>query len=152
MRDGLEEAVAVASAKGVDLGTNYIAQQMELGDKIPEQTKPSMLIDLERGNRLELEWMSGALTRIGQEVEVPTPVHSTLYAPLKLHANGPNGGDWPGRQRDTPVDVKSALPLAQHLRPQWVIHDRSSRVCQSIDVGYAPKATLDADGDGLNVR
>ena len=90
MRDGLEEAVAVASAKGVDVGANYIAQQMELGDKIPEQTKPSMLIDLERGNRLELEWMSGALTRIGQEVDVPTPVHSTLYAALKLHANGPN--------------------------------------------------------------
>jgi 2-dehydropantoate 2-reductase len=52
--------------------------------------KPSMLIDLERGNRLELEWMSGTLTRIGQEVDVPTPVHSTRHAALKLHANGPN--------------------------------------------------------------
>jgi len=90
MRDGLEEAVAVARAKGVDLGESYVTQQMEFGDRIPEQTKPSMLIDLERGNRLELEWMSGALTRIAQEVEVPTPVHSTLYAVLKLHANGPN--------------------------------------------------------------
>jgi 2-dehydropantoate 2-reductase len=90
MVDGLNEAVAVARARGVELGADYVAGQMEMGDQIPGETKASMLIDLERGKRLELEWMSGALTRLGRESGVRTPVHSVIYAALKLHANGTN--------------------------------------------------------------
>jgi len=50
--------------------------------------KASMLGDLERGNRLELEWLTGAVVRLGCELGVPTPVSDTIYAVLKLHAEG----------------------------------------------------------------
>jgi 2-dehydropantoate 2-reductase len=90
LADGIEEAVAVAKAKRVDLGKDYLAKQMALADSIPGETKASMLIDFERGNRLELEWMSGAVARLGDETGVPTPIHHFMYAALKLYAGGPN--------------------------------------------------------------
>ncbi|MCK5274005.1 MAG: 2-dehydropantoate 2-reductase, partial [Alphaproteobacteria bacterium] len=52
------------------------------------EMKASMLGDLERGNRLELEWLTGAVVRLGRELGVPTPVSDTIYAVLKLHAEG----------------------------------------------------------------
>jgi 2-dehydropantoate 2-reductase len=50
-----------------------------------------MLIDLERGRRLEVEALNGALSRLGREAGVPTPVNDFIYASLKPHANGANG-------------------------------------------------------------
>ena len=42
-----------------------------------------MLEDLERGRRIELPWLSGAVARIGREVGVPTPIHSFITTVLK---------------------------------------------------------------------
>jgi 2-dehydropantoate 2-reductase len=50
-----------------------------------------MLEDLERGRRLELPWLSGAVARIGREVGVPTPIHTVIAAVLKPYVNGPLG-------------------------------------------------------------
>ena len=47
-----------------------------------------MLIDLEQGRRLEVETVQGTVARLGEEMEVATPVNSFLYAALKLHADG----------------------------------------------------------------
>jgi 2-dehydropantoate 2-reductase len=88
--DALGEAVAVGRAKGVDLGSDYQAKQMAFCDSLPAETKPSMLIDLERGHPLELEWLSGAVAELGDETGVSTPIHHCLYAALKLYASGLN--------------------------------------------------------------
>jgi 2-dehydropantoate 2-reductase len=50
--------------------------------------KSSMLQDLERGRRLELPWLSGAIVRLGHELGVPTPTHASITTALKLHAGG----------------------------------------------------------------
>ena len=50
------------------------------------------LHDLERGQPLELEWLSGAIHRMGKEMGVPTPVHSTAYAALRPFAKGGGTG------------------------------------------------------------
>jgi 2-dehydropantoate 2-reductase len=47
-----------------------------------------MLQDLERGRRLELPWLSGAIVRMGREAAVPTPTHGFITTALKLHAGG----------------------------------------------------------------
>jgi 2-dehydropantoate 2-reductase len=47
-----------------------------------------MLEDLERGRRLELPWLSGAVVRIGQEVGVPTPIHQFITTILTPFVNG----------------------------------------------------------------
>jgi 2-dehydropantoate 2-reductase len=55
---------------------------------LPHHAKASMLEDLERGRRLELPWLSGAVERLGREVDVATPVHSFIATVLKPHVNG----------------------------------------------------------------
>jgi 2-dehydropantoate 2-reductase len=88
LTDALAEAVKVAEAKGFDLGADYAARQLSFLGSAPPETKSSMQMDLEQGRRLELEWMSGAVARFGDELGVPTPIHHVLYAALKLDANG----------------------------------------------------------------
>ena len=86
--DAIMESVAIAKANGVDLGYDYLAKQRSFLDQMPPENKPSMLIDVEAGRRLELDWLSGAVARIGDELGVPTPTHHFIYAALKLYAGG----------------------------------------------------------------
>jgi len=88
LTDAIAETVAVAKAKGVDLGADYVARQMNFTGSVAPETKSSMQMDLEAGRRLELEWMSGAVARFGDELGVPTPVHHFICAALKLDAGG----------------------------------------------------------------
>ena len=46
----------------------------------------SMHHDFERGNRLELAWLSGAVARHGEALGIPTPVNRTVFAALKPKA------------------------------------------------------------------
>jgi 2-dehydropantoate 2-reductase len=50
--------------------------------------KSSMLEDLERGRRLELPWLSGAVVRLGREVGIDTPTHRFIATVLNPHVNG----------------------------------------------------------------
>ena len=47
-----------------------------------------MALDLERGNRLELPWLSGTVVRLGRELDVPTPANNIIYAALKHYIMG----------------------------------------------------------------
>lgn len=87
-RDALAEAVGVARAKGVRLPEEIVEQTMTNTDRLPHDMKSSMLEDLERGRRLELPWLSGAIVRMGEESGVPTPIHDFITTALKLHAGG----------------------------------------------------------------
>ncbi len=84
----LGEAAAVARAKGVAIADDLEAQLMGVLDGLPDQATTSMQTDLERGNRLEVDWLSGAVARIGAEVGVDTPAHRTAWQALRLHAGG----------------------------------------------------------------
>jgi 2-dehydropantoate 2-reductase len=48
----------------------------------------SMHNDLERGNRLEVEGLSGDVVARGREAGIPTPVHRAIYDVLLLRAGG----------------------------------------------------------------
>jgi 2-dehydropantoate 2-reductase len=85
---GLEEAYAVARARGVGLADDFVEATLAHCDRLPFEMKSSMLQDLERGRRLELPWLSGTVARLGRELGVPTPTHSFIAASLKLHADG----------------------------------------------------------------
>jgi 2-dehydropantoate 2-reductase len=50
--------------------------------------KASMAHDLERGNRLELDWLAGKVRALGREFGIPTPASDTVYTVLKLHRMG----------------------------------------------------------------
>jgi len=88
LKTAVREATAVAHAKGVPVPDDG-AEQVERAYKaLPPQAKASMLEDLERGRRLELPWLSGAVVRIGREVGVETPVHRFVATVLNPHVNG----------------------------------------------------------------
>ncbi|MBC7939754.1 MAG: 2-dehydropantoate 2-reductase, partial [Chitinophagaceae bacterium] len=50
--------------------------------------RSSMAEDLERGNRLELHWLSGRVHALGAELGVPTPAHTAVYRGLVLYEGG----------------------------------------------------------------
>ena len=82
----VEEAIAVARACGVALPEGEEEQRLDLARKLPTEMKSSMLHDLEAGQRLELDWLTGAVVRLGDEAGVSTPVSSEVYeslAPLR---------------------------------------------------------------------
>jgi 2-dehydropantoate 2-reductase len=82
------EVIAVARALEVKLHPDMQARMMKVVQNFPAAMKPSMAVDLERGNRLELPWLAGKVVNLGKEVGVPTPVFSVMYAALKPYANG----------------------------------------------------------------
>ena len=51
----------------------------------------SMHHDLERGNRLEVRWLSGGVVELGEAVGVPTPLNRAIADILALHAAGNQG-------------------------------------------------------------
>jgi 2-dehydropantoate 2-reductase len=88
LREGLSEASAVARATGVRLPDDFVERTLERCDRLPYEMKSSMLQDLERGRRLELPWLSGAIVRLGRELGVATHNHAFITTALKLHAAG----------------------------------------------------------------
>jgi len=88
MEAAAHETGAVARARGVQLGENAVDDIVRVMHGLPDAMKSSMLMDLERGKRLELEWLSGAVCRLGREAGVDTPVHRVVLAALMPFANG----------------------------------------------------------------
>jgi len=88
VRQATQETVTLAHAKGIAVPDTMPADLVKLFREAPWDFKPSMLVDLERGRRLEVEWLNGAVSRLGKELGVPTPVNDFIYASLKPWANG----------------------------------------------------------------
>lgn len=84
--NALEEVAAVGRARLVDLPPDVVRATLRLTEGFAPLTKPSMLVDLEAGRRLELEAMNGTVVRYGREAGVLTPVHNVIYAALKPSA------------------------------------------------------------------
>ncbi len=84
----VREVCAIAEAKGAGLAPNHAERAIEFTAKMPAGMKASMLHDLERGARLELPWLSGAVAALGRQLGVPTPSHAFIDAALSLAANG----------------------------------------------------------------
>ena len=87
MRSVMQEAEAVARAKGVELSQDYVEGRMTYFDQTREGTVSSMFTDLERGNRLEVGVLNGAVTRLGVELGIATPANEFVTACLTVAHN-----------------------------------------------------------------
>ena len=83
-----QEAIDVGRARGVALPADALDRILEFTGHAPPAMKPSMALDLERGNRLELPWLGGKVAELGRELGVPTPMHRLMYAMLKPYIMG----------------------------------------------------------------
>ncbi len=86
--DIMREVVAVGRAQGVALSAEYAENRLAFCDGLPAEMTSSMHNDLERGNRLEVDWLSGGVVELGQAAGVPTPVNRVVSDILALYANG----------------------------------------------------------------
>jgi 2-dehydropantoate 2-reductase len=88
METAWHESILVARAKQVPLPSTIFADIEAATAALPPGARSSMLEDLERGRRLELPWLSGAVVRIADEVGVDVPTHRLIVTLLKPHVNG----------------------------------------------------------------
>ena len=88
MRTLLSENIDVANASGQDFSAADADSIVEFFRKQPYSQKSSMLMDLENGKPLELEWLSGRVHKLGMELGVPTPANTAVWAALCPWAKG----------------------------------------------------------------
>lgn len=84
----MRETVKVGRAHGVALDEDYAEQRLKFADGLPADMTSSMAHDLERGNPLEVNWLSGGVVKLGREKGIATPANSAVCDILALQAPG----------------------------------------------------------------
>jgi 2-dehydropantoate 2-reductase len=84
----MREVVAVAKAHGVELPSDYAEARLQFIDGLEHEMTSSMHHDLQRGNPLEVRWLSGGVAELGQRKGVATPMNRAIADILALHAAG----------------------------------------------------------------
>lgn len=79
-----EEVVAVAAAEGIFLAPGFADRLFDSARTLPGTMKASLLVDLERGRRTEVETLQGAVVRMGRKHGIATPVTEVAYGLIKL--------------------------------------------------------------------
>jgi 2-dehydropantoate 2-reductase len=78
------EAIAVARAEGVALSMTDPREAWNRAvEGLPFGFKTSMRQDIEKGEKTEIDFINGAVVRLGEKWGVPTPVNKTLVAAIK---------------------------------------------------------------------
>jgi 2-dehydropantoate 2-reductase len=72
----------------VALPENFVEQRIPFFETLPDEMTSSMHHDLQRGQRLEVQWLSGDVADMGAALGVPTPANRAVYDILVLHADG----------------------------------------------------------------
>ena len=88
LSDVMQEVIAVGRAQGVDLPQDYLATALQRADSVSADMTSSMHHDLQRGNPLEVRWLSGGVVELGRAKGVPTPLNRAIADILALHADG----------------------------------------------------------------
>jgi 2-dehydropantoate 2-reductase len=86
-----QEIIDVGRARGVTLPADARDKIVEITRHFPPAMKASMALDIDRGNRLEVPWLSGKVAELGRQFGIPTPTHSMMYAMLKPYVMGAAG-------------------------------------------------------------
>ena len=72
-----QEVLAVAKAKGYDLGNDYLTQALVYLEKVGIH-KDSMCVDVANKTRTEIDFLGGKVVEYGKETGVPTPCYATM--------------------------------------------------------------------------
>lgn len=88
LHDVMDEVVEVARASGVELPADYADDRMAFVDTVDQAMTSSMHHDLERGNRLEVAWLSGDVVDRALALGVPAPANRAIADVLSVHADG----------------------------------------------------------------
>ncbi len=84
----IREVIAVARAEGVGMTDDDLIALMKVIDTNPAAMTSSMSHDRRAGKPLELNWLSGAVVRLGEKHGIPTPTHRFITDALAIDAAG----------------------------------------------------------------
>ena len=88
LHDTMEEVVQVARAQGVPLPAGYADDRLAFVDQLNPGMTSSMYHDLEHGNRLEVDWLSGDVVERGTRLGVATPCNRAISDILSIYSGG----------------------------------------------------------------
>jgi len=83
MQAAVEEAKAVARARGVEIPCADVMEKVRQVCVATGENISSMLQDIRAGKRTEIDYINGAVARLGKETGVPTPINSALTVQVK---------------------------------------------------------------------
>ncbi len=84
----VDEAVAVAAGEGVELDRAALLDRVREVSRATSENRSSMLQDLEKGRRTEIDAINGAVARLGAEKGIPCPVNRLLTLLVKAAEEG----------------------------------------------------------------
>ena len=84
----MNEVVTVGRAHGVALAEDFAQNRLAFADSLPADMTSSMHHDLNAGNRLEVNWLSGGVVKLGAEKGIATPASAAVCDMLALFADG----------------------------------------------------------------
>ena len=83
-RAAMREVVLIARRLGIDLGEADIELQEATIKRLPFHNKPSTLQDLENGRLTEVEMFAGKVVRLGEELNIDTPLNWMFYHGIRV--------------------------------------------------------------------
>lgn len=84
----LAETTELARAEGIALDPDHVDKAYAFVAGLPDAMKASMLLDLEKGAKLELPWLSGAVVRRSRAQGLAALSHAFVVAALAPYAEG----------------------------------------------------------------
>lgn len=91
LEQSMHEVCRVARARDIAVADAVVDRTMRMVDSLAPEGTTSLQRDIVDGKSSELEAWSGAVVRLGREVDVQTPLHTFYYhslLPSELHARG----------------------------------------------------------------
>ncbi|MDX1394876.1 MAG: 2-dehydropantoate 2-reductase [Gemmatimonadota bacterium] len=84
---GMAEVASVAAALGVEIEDDAIERTIAFIDGLPPDGTSSLQRDIEAGRPNELDALSGAVSRLGADLGIPTPTHDGIVHELTARAD-----------------------------------------------------------------
>ncbi|GAF76047.1 unnamed protein product, partial [marine sediment metagenome] len=83
MKRAVEEAMMVAQSLGIEMEFDNPVEKVYEVAEATAANRSSMLQDVERGRKTEIDALNGAIVELGRRIGVDTPVNETLVAAVK---------------------------------------------------------------------
>jgi 2-dehydropantoate 2-reductase len=91
LEDAVREVIAVGTAAGVPFKPDDFAAVMKGIVSNPPGMVSSMAMDRRAGKPLEINYLSGALVRLGEKLGIAAPTHKFIMQALSIDADGRKG-------------------------------------------------------------
>jgi 2-dehydropantoate 2-reductase len=83
LEDTCSECINVAEVANIDLLGRDVIEKTKNVARLTSENRSSMLQDIERGKRTEIDSINGAIVEVGKKHGVKTPINSSLVALVK---------------------------------------------------------------------